>query len=110
LRKCNHAYALAFFTKESTGGASLANGNLASHNFGNILWTYGYPTLDNVWRAYPTWTDGMEDWFKLIKNNYVAAGLHPVDQILPVYAPESENDTKLYISQVKSWVANIMWS
>jgi Mannosyl-glycoprotein endo-beta-N-acetylglucosaminidase len=102
----NPAYALAFFTKESTCGT--AGSNLASRNFGNIRWTPGYPTIDKVWRAYNSWTDGLEDWFKLITNEYLARGLRTVEQILPIYAPPFENDTELYIAQVKQWSRAIM--
>jgi cell wall-associated NlpC family hydrolase len=104
----NPAYAAVFFTKESSCGNF--GDNLASHNFGNIRWTPGYPTLDRVWRAYPNWSAGMEDWFRLIKTEYVGRGLKTVDQIVPVYAPSFENDTSLYIQQVKSRVISIMSS
>lgn len=106
----NPAYAAAFFTKESTAGANRANTNLAAKNFGNIRWTAGNATLDRVWRSYPTWTAGMEDWFKLIRNEYIGRGLRTVDQIVPVYAPPFENDSKLYASQIKQWVSIIMTS
>jgi cell wall-associated NlpC family hydrolase len=104
----NPAYAAVFFTKESSCGNF--GDNLAAHNFGNIRWTPGYPTLDRVWRAYPNWTAGMEDWFRLIKTEYVDRGLRTVDQIVPVYAPSFENDTSLYIRQVKDRVTRIMKS
>jgi hypothetical protein len=102
----NPAYALAFYTKESSCGT--AGDNLASKNFGNIRWTQGYPTIDKVWRAYTSWTDGLEDWFRLLNNEYLARGLRTVEQIVPIYAPPFENDTALYISQVKQWSRLIM--
>jgi hypothetical protein len=103
----NPAYALAFFTKESSCGT--AGGNLASHNFGNIRWSPGYPTLDGVWRAYPNWTAGMEAWFKLIKENYMGGyGSLTLADVLPTYAPETENDTTLYMNQVMQWVDSLM--
>jgi hypothetical protein len=102
----NPAYALAFFTKESSCGT--AGSNLAAHDFGNIRWTPGYPTLDGVWRAYPSWTDGMEDWFKLLRENYLSRGATTLAGVLPIYAPESENDTTLYINEVMDWTDIIM--
>lgn len=103
----NPAYAVAFFTKESSCGTQ--GSNLAAHNFGNLRWNEGFPSLDNVWRAYPDWTTGMEAWFILIKQYYVNdLGKRTVDEILPIYAPESENDTQLYINQVKQWVNQLM--
>jgi flagellum-specific peptidoglycan hydrolase FlgJ len=102
----NPAYAVAFFTKESTCGT--AGSNLAAHNFGNIRWTPGYPTLDGVWRAYSSWTEGMEDWFKLLRDNYLGRGARSLADVLPVYAPESENDTTLYMNQVMGWVDALM--
>jgi hypothetical protein len=104
----NPAYAAAFFTKESSCGT--AGNNLAAHDFGNLRWFEGCscPTLDGNWQAFPTWTDGMEAWFRLIKNYYVGRGLVNIDQIIPVYAPSFENDTSLYIMQVKQRVTSIM--
>jgi cell wall-associated NlpC family hydrolase len=102
----NPAYAAAFFTKESSCGT--AGNNLASHNFGNRRFVPGCATLDGIWCAYPTWTDGMEDWFRMIKLYYVNRGLKLVDQIIAVYAPSSENDTAQYIAQVRQRVSTIM--
>jgi hypothetical protein len=104
----NSAYALAFFIKESSCGT--AGSNLASHNFGNIRWSQGYATLDNTWRAYPSWNAGMEDWFKLLKENYLRGGTATLADVVPTYAPESENDTTLYINQVMDRVDMIMAS
>ncbi len=104
----NPAFALAFFTKESSCGT--AGDNLSAHNFGNIRWSYGYATLDQVWRAYPTWTAGMEAWFKLIRDNYYNQGARSLADVLPIYAPETENDTTLYMNQVMDWVDTIMLS
>jgi cell wall-associated NlpC family hydrolase len=109
----NPAYAAAFFTKESSCGT--AGDNLSAHNFGNIIWTPGYPRYPaqgsiagHSWRSYLTWTDGMEDWFRLIKFEYIARGLHNIDQIVAVYAPSSENNTSLYTEQVIRYVKRIM--
>jgi cell wall-associated NlpC family hydrolase len=102
----NPAYAAAFFTKESSCGT--AGNNLASHNFGNRRAVSDCATIDGTWCAYPTWTDGMEDWFRMIKLYYVNRGLLTIDQIVRVYAPSFENDTRQYIDQVKQRVTSIM--
>ncbi|HEX2916240.1 MAG TPA: NlpC/P60 family protein [Chloroflexia bacterium] len=109
----NPAYAGAFFTKESSCGT--AGENLAAHDYGNIIWTPGYPRYPaegliagHAWRSYLTWTDGMEDWFRLVKFEYVNRGLTRIDDIIPVYAPSSENNTQEYIEQVKARVRKIM--
>ncbi|HEX2909834.1 MAG TPA: NlpC/P60 family protein [Chloroflexia bacterium] len=104
----NPAYAAVFFTKESSCGNF--GDNLAAHDYGNLRWFEGCgcPTLDGIWQAFPTWTDGMEAWFRLIKNYYVGRGLLTVDQIIPVYAPSFENNTAQYIQQVKQRVSIIM--
>jgi hypothetical protein len=39
--------------------------------------------------------------YRLITTEYVARGLSTVETITPVYAPSSENDTGLYIQQVR---------
>ena len=55
---------------------------------------------------YRTWEEGFEDWYKLISNLYVAQwNLTTVDQIIPVYAPSSDNnDVAAYIQAVKNAV------
>jgi Mannosyl-glycoprotein endo-beta-N-acetylglucosaminidase len=103
----NPAYAVAFFIKESSCGT--LGDNLASRNFGNIRLTPGHTTLDGVWRAYPTWTDGMEDWFKLIREVYLNNGLNTLDEVVSVYAPSFENDSELYMLQTLNRVDGIMW-
>jgi hypothetical protein len=50
----------------------------------------------------------MEDWFRLLKNEYVAKGLQNIADIIRVYAPSSENDTSLYTMQVIRYVKSIM--
>jgi hypothetical protein len=50
----------------------------------------------------------MEDWFRLIKDYYVERGLVTIDQIVPVYAPSFENNTRQYLSQIKNYVSRIM--
>ncbi len=91
------AYALAVFEKESSFGKYGAG--FENHALGNIVCA-GYPTCNGRFRAYASWQDGYQDFYRLISQEYVARGLSTVETITPVYAPSSENDTGLYISQV----------
>ncbi len=95
------AYALAFFMHESSFGTTgVAR---VTRSLGNIRVSYdGY-------RLYHTWEEGFEDWYKLIANQYVEQWrLTTVDQIVPVYAPSSDNnDVAAYIQAVKTAVD--MW-
>ena len=46
-----------------------------------------------------SWQDGYEQWYKLIRNLYVAQwGLVTVDQIIPTYAPSSDHNALLKAS------------
>ncbi len=94
------AFALAFFLHESTFGTageareSLSLGNLRC--IPNVRCQDGY-----AW--FSSWEQGFEAWYKLIRNLYVAKwGLFTIDQIIPVYAPSSDNnDVAAYISSLK---------
>jgi hypothetical protein len=92
------AYALAVFEKESSFGRYGAG--FEDHALGNIVCA-GYPTCNGRFRWYPSWEAGYEDFYQLISREYVARGLSTVETITPVYAPSSENDTGLYIQQVR---------
>jgi hypothetical protein len=92
------AYALAVFQKESSFGSSGAG--FEDHALGNIVCA-GYPTCNGRFRWYPSWREGYADFYQLISREYVARGLSTVEAITPVYAPSSENDTGLYIQQVR---------
>lgn len=97
------AYALAFFMHESSFGTrGMA---VATHSLGNIRASDGYAQIGG-YRAYRSWDAGFEDWYRLIANIYVAQwDLSTVDQIIPVYAPPSDNnDDAAYIQAVKSAV------
>lgn len=97
------AYALAFFMQESTlGTEGVAK---ITHSLGNIRATQGYPQYDG-YRKYATWEDGFENWYKLISQQYINAWrLKTIDQIIPVYAPNSDNNNEQqYIAAVKSMV------
>ena len=58
--------------------------------------------------------DGFEQWYKLIRNLYVAQwGLVTVDRIIPTYAPNSDhNNETAYIASLKheidTWHAGIL--
>lgn len=96
-------YALAFFMHESSFGTTgVAQVTLS---LGNIRETPGYEDY-NGYRKYSSWEEGFEDWYKLIKIQYVQIWkLSTVDQIIPVYAPSSDdNDVTAYIQAVKDAV------
>jgi hypothetical protein len=92
------AYALAVFQKESSFGKYGAG--FENHALGNIVCA-GYPTCNGRFRSYARWSAGYDDFYQLITTEYVARGLSTVETITPVYAPSSENDTGLYIQQVR---------
>jgi hypothetical protein len=101
------AYALAFFHHES--GYGLEGAAVDTHNMGNIVCTDGHSCLGRF-RAYSSWQAGIDDWYQLIKNVYVAQGHTTVESIIPIYAPASDkNDCSSYISavetDVQSWRA-----
>lgn len=96
-------FAMAFFEHESSFGTTgVARVTLSP---GNIRASAGYAQFEG-YRAYRSWTAGFEDWYKLIKNLYVGQwGLTTVDQIVPVYAPASDNnDVGAYIAAVENAV------
>jgi mannosyl-glycoprotein endo-beta-N-acetylglucosaminidase len=96
-------YALAFFMHESRFGTTgVAQVTLS---LGNIRVTPGYADY-NGYRKYQSWEEGFEDWYKLIKMQYVQAWqLSTVDQIIPVYAPSADhNDVDGYIQAIKDAV------
>jgi len=82
------AYALAVFEKESSFGKYGAG--FEDHALGNIVCA-GYPTCNGRFRSYSSWEVGYEDFYLLIRREYVAHGLDTVETITPVYAPSSEN-------------------
>ncbi len=96
-------YALAFFMHESRFGTTGVA--TVTHSLGNIRATTGYAQYDG-YRMYRTWEEGFADWYRLIAKLYVAQwGLSTVDQIVPVYAPGSDNnDVAAYIAAVKKAV------
>lgn len=98
------AYALGFFHHESGYGESGAA--TQTLNMGNIVCTEGYDCIGRF-RAYSSWSSGIDDWYQLIKNVYVSQGHTTVESIIPIYAPSSDNnDPNSYISAVENDVQN----
>lgn len=94
------AYALAFFHHESGFGTSGAATRTLS--MGNINCTSGYTCIGRF-RAYESWSQGIDDWYRLIKDVYVSQGLTTVNQIVYKYAPSSDgNDPDSYVNAVQS--------
>ncbi len=97
-------YALAFFHHESSFG--LAGVARSTHSIGNIRCTQGYscdPT--GGYRSYSSYTLALDDWYLLIKV-YIAHGLNTVETIIPVYAPNADNNNEAaYIANVNADVA-----
>ncbi len=94
------AFALAFFMHESTFGTK-GEAN-ASLSLGNIRCIPNFRCRDNfAW--FDTWEDGFQEWYKLMRNLYVAQwGLTTVDQIIPTYAPAADhNNESAYINSLK---------
>lgn len=102
----DNAVALAFFIHESSAGTDPNwSGNkrdgTSTYNVGNIECA-GYTRCYGRWRDYDSWEEGIEDWYRLIAVTYVQKwGLTTVEEILPVYAPEFENDVALYVAMTQ---------
>jgi hypothetical protein len=100
----NDSIALAFFHHESGYGTSGAA--VDTHNMGNIVCTEGYDCIGRF-RAYSSWSAGIDDWYRLIKDVYISQGHTTVESIIPIYAPPSDNnDCSAYISAVETDVQN----
>jgi Mannosyl-glycoprotein endo-beta-N-acetylglucosaminidase len=95
-------FALAFFLHESTFGT--AGVALVTHSLGNIRCTPHYSSCFQGYRAYTSWEDSFLDWYNLIGVVYIPSGLTTVEQIVPVYAPATENDVYAYITAVEQAV------
>jgi hypothetical protein len=100
-------YALAFFMHESLFGTT--GEARATLSLGNERCIPDRPCIDQDRGGYAkmnSWQDGFEQWYKLIRNLYVAQwGRVTVDQIIPKYAPNSDgNDEASYIAALKHTV------
>jgi hypothetical protein len=103
-RGIDPAYCVAFFIMESAAGTQgVAR---TTHSIGNIRALPGQPAFEG-YRQYANWQEGIADWYRLIDEVYVRdLGLTTVDAIVPVYAPDSDNnDPEAYIMTVKRLVA-----
>lgn len=104
------AYALAFFVEESSAGTDprwdgIKPDGSTTHDIGNISCGGGFACYGR-WRDYATWHDGIEDWYRLISDEYInGRGFSTVDQVIPVYAPSFENDVGGYTNTVSALVA-----
>jgi murein DD-endopeptidase MepM/ murein hydrolase activator NlpD len=103
------AFAVAFFIHESTAGtnpgwAGIKSDGTTTHNVGNIICA-GYPTCYGRFRDYGSWEEGIEDWYRLIDEEYIKGrGTQTVAEIIPIYAPAFENDVQLYVTTVEQLV------
>jgi len=99
------AYALAFFIHESSAGTNprwdgMKPDGSTTHNIGNISCA-GYSRCLGRWRDYGSWDEGIEDWYRVIHDEYVQGrGTQTVEQIMPIYAPSFENDVDTYVQTV----------
>jgi hypothetical protein len=109
----NAAVTLAFFSHESSYGvnpnwAGHKPGGATTHNIGNIICA-GYASCYGRFRNYVSWDEGIEDWYKLLKKEYVEGrGLTTLLPIIEVYAPAGPpdyNDPNGYATHVASLVA-----
>lgn len=96
-------YALAFFMQESSFGTQGVA--TVTYSLGNIRANAGDPQYHG-YRMYSTWEAGFEDWYQLMAHQYIGQWkLTTVDQIVPIYAPGSDNnDVTTYIANVKNAV------
>lgn len=115
------AYALAFFMNESTfGTAGMAR---STQGLGNERCIQDRPCINtqggacqagqSCYAQFESWTDGFQHWYALIENGYVKGQINAaigrqvcpcvtVDQIIPVYAPNSDhNNEQHYIYVVE---------
>ena len=98
------AYGVAFLHHESDYG--LEGAAVETKNMGNIVCTSGYDCIGRF-RAYSSWSAGIDDWYRLIKDVYIGQGHTTVESIIPIYAPASDNnDCSAYVSAVETDVQN----
>jgi hypothetical protein len=115
------AFPLGFFMNESTFGtqgmavSTLALGNERCLSDRPCINTAGLPCQagQSCYAQFYNWPDGFEHWYMLIKNEYVSGHINQVigrkacpcstvAQIIPVYAPGSDNnDENHYIAVVE---------
>ena len=96
-------FALAFWMKESR---EASDGSVAApdHNPGYTEGLAGDPRCGR-WACWPTWPEGIAGWFHYMRVFFIDRGISAVEDILPIYAPSSENNTSGYIVFVLQRVA-----
>jgi len=113
-------FALTFFLHEDSFGKTGIG--LANHSLGNIRCSAGY-ACQYGFRYYANWEEGYSDWYQLRLLGYVQGQItlpivgHPcrtVEQIIPVYAPSSDdNNVTGYIhavlAAVRAWRAGSIY-
>ncbi len=97
-------YPLAFFMHESLFGTT--GEARVTMSLGNSRCIQDRPCIDQDRGGYAqmySWEDGFEQWYKLIRNLYIAQwGRVTIDQIIPKYAPNSDgNNEAVYIATLK---------
>jgi hypothetical protein len=94
------AFALAFFMHESSFGTK--GEATKSLSLGNLRCIPNFRCEDNF-AQFDSWEDGFKAWYQLIRNLYIAKwGLTTVDQIIPRYAPQADNNNEAaYIGALK---------
>lgn len=104
----NPAVALAFFIQESSAGT--AGVAATTHSWGNIKGE-GPAGSYHGFRAYHDYKEGVDDWYRLIKDKYLAPssqggfGAQTLSQIISHYAPSSDgNNERAYVANVKGMV------
>ncbi len=103
------AFALSFFGHESTFGTQgEANKSLSLGNLRCISTGYEdlQPSCQDKYAWFPTWKSGFEAFYRLMAGSlYAASGLVVPDQIIPRYAPNSDNNNEAgYISALKKTI------
>lgn len=101
---------LAFAAKETEFGLT-GPGRAPQHNIHSLVcnrWDEGSCEGPYHYRfsSYPDYLAALRSWITLLLHRgiYVDAGNDTFREVLPIYAPPSENDTELYIAQVEEWV------
>lgn len=104
------AFWMTFAAKETEFG-STGPGRPPDYNFHNIrcnAWDGGgcNRNYSGGFSSYDSYMRGVQAWTELMccRNVYVDRGRVTPEDIIPVYAPSFENDTALYIAQVKKWM------
>lgn len=108
--RINPAVGLAFFEHESSLGKK--GKAVTTKNWGNIRRSQGGAfKVEGGFAFYETWAAGLEDWCKLIINDYVNPRKHNtpgVRNALRIYAPSSDNNNpdayaNAVIALVRQW-------